>query len=66
MWVRVTIDREFVIRAIEAVTDGMPYPGARADRIGPAYAEARRRRTWSRAFASSCTTCWAACTAART
>ena len=36
MWVRVTIDREFVIHAIEAVTDGMPYPGA-CNRIGPAY-----------------------------
>jgi hypothetical protein len=36
MWVRVTIDRDFVIRAIEAVTDSMPYPGA-CDRIGPAY-----------------------------
>ena len=36
MWVRVTVDRKFVIRAIEAVTDGMPYPGA-CDSIGPAY-----------------------------
>ena len=36
MWVRVTIDRGFVIHAIEAVTDGMPYPGA-CNRIGPAY-----------------------------
>ena len=36
MWVRVTIDPNFVIRAIEAVTDSMPYPGA-CDRIGPAY-----------------------------
>src|SRR4029453_12902890 len=36
MWVRVTIDRKYVIRAIEAVTDGMPYPGA-CNRIGPAY-----------------------------
>ena len=36
MWVRVTIDRDFVIRAIEAVTDSMPYPGA-CNRIGPAY-----------------------------
>lgn len=36
MWVRATIDRGFVIRAIEAVTDSMPYPGA-CDRIGPAY-----------------------------
>ena len=36
MWVRVTIDRRFVIHAIEAITDGMPYPGA-CNRIGPAY-----------------------------
>ena len=36
MWVRATIDRDFVIRGIEAVTDSMPYPGA-CDRIGPAY-----------------------------
>ena len=36
MWVRVTIDRDLVIRAIEAVTDSMPYPGA-CDRIGAAY-----------------------------
>ncbi len=36
MWGRVTIDRSFTIRAIEAVTDAMPYPGD-CDRIGPAY-----------------------------
>ena len=36
MWVRVTIDRKYVIHDIEAVTDGMPYPGA-CDRIGPSY-----------------------------
>jgi len=36
MWIRVTIDRSFVIHAIQAVTDGMPYPGA-CNRIGPAY-----------------------------
>jgi len=36
MWVRVTIDRDFVIQTIEAVTDSMPYPGA-CNRIGPAY-----------------------------
>ena len=36
MWVRVTIDRSFEIRDIEAHTDRMPYPGA-CDRIGPAY-----------------------------
>jgi Protein of unknown function (DUF2889) len=36
MWVRVTIDHDLVIHAIEAVTDGMPYPGA-CNRIGPEY-----------------------------
>ena len=36
MRVRVTIDRDYMIRAIEAQTDRMPYPGA-CDRIGPAY-----------------------------
>ena len=36
MWVRVTIDRDFFVRAIEAVTDSMPYPGA-CNRIAPAY-----------------------------
>jgi len=36
MWVRVTIDRTFTIRDVEAVTDSMPYPGA-CDRIAPAY-----------------------------
>ena len=36
MWVRVTIDRSFEIRDIEACTDRMPYPGA-CDQIGPAY-----------------------------
>ena len=36
MWVRVTIDREFVIHAIEVATVGMPYPGA-CDRIEAAY-----------------------------
>ena len=36
MWVRVTIDRSFVIHAIEVRTVGMPYPGA-CDRIEPAY-----------------------------
>jgi hypothetical protein len=36
MWVRVTIDDQYFIRAIEAVTDSMPYPGA-CERIGPAY-----------------------------
>ena len=37
MWVRVTIDSRFVIHAIEARIDAMPYPDA-CDRIGPAYA----------------------------
>ena len=36
MWVRVTIDSEYVIRAIEAATIGMPYPGA-CNRIETAY-----------------------------
>jgi len=36
MWVRVTIDRAFTIRDIEARTDRMPYPGD-CDRIGPEY-----------------------------
>ena len=36
MWVRVTVDRRFVIQAIAAVTDGMPYPDV-CDRIGPDY-----------------------------
>jgi len=36
MWVRVTIDRDFFIRAVEAVTDSMPYPGV-CNRIAPAY-----------------------------
>jgi hypothetical protein len=36
MWVRVTIDRDLIIRAIEAKTDAMPYPDA-CDRIEPAY-----------------------------
>jgi len=36
MQVRVTIDRDFTIRAIEAHTDAMPYPGD-CDRIHPGY-----------------------------
>lgn len=36
MHVRVTIDRDYTIHAIEACTDRMPYPGA-CDRIVPAY-----------------------------
>ena len=36
MWVRVTIGRDYLIRAIEVQTDEMPYPGA-CDRITPAY-----------------------------
>lgn len=37
MWVRVTIDRQLGIHAIEASTDHMPYPGA-CDEIEGAYA----------------------------
>ena len=36
MWVRLTIGRDCVIRAIEVKTDEMPYPGA-CDQITPAY-----------------------------
>lgn len=36
MWVRLTIGRDYVVRAIEVLTDEMPYPGA-CDRITPAY-----------------------------
>ncbi|HKW81759.1 MAG TPA: DUF2889 domain-containing protein [Casimicrobiaceae bacterium] len=36
MWVRLTVGRDYVIRAIEVHTDEMPYPGA-CDRITPAY-----------------------------
>lgn len=36
MWVRVTIDRELNVRAIEARIDAMPYPDV-CDRIEPAY-----------------------------
>jgi len=38
MWVRVTIDRDYNVRAMEVRTDGMPYPGA-CDRIEPAYSK---------------------------
>ena len=38
MWVRVTIGRDCVIRAIEAKTDEMPYPGS-CDEITPDYAK---------------------------
>jgi len=38
MWVRVTIDRAFVIHGIDVRTDGMPYPDA-CDRIEPSYAK---------------------------
>ena len=37
MWVRVTIDANATIRAIEAKTDVAPYPGC--ERIEPAYAQ---------------------------
>jgi hypothetical protein len=36
MWVRVTIDRDYTIRDIEARSDRVPYPDG-CDRIGPAY-----------------------------
>jgi hypothetical protein len=36
MWARVTIDREFVIHAIEVSTDAMPYPDACAS-VEPTY-----------------------------
>jgi hypothetical protein len=36
MWARVTVGADYVIRAIEVRTDGMPYMGA-CDRIEPAY-----------------------------
>jgi hypothetical protein len=38
MHVRVTIDRAFNIKAVEATTERMPYPGA-CNRIGPDYAK---------------------------
>jgi hypothetical protein len=38
MWVRVTIGRDYLIRAIEVKTDEMPYPGA-CERIEPAYSK---------------------------
>lgn len=36
MWVRVTIDRGYTIREIEAQSDRVPYPGG-CDTIGPDY-----------------------------
>jgi hypothetical protein len=36
MWIRVTIDRAYNIRDIEAQSDRVPYPGG-CDSIGPAY-----------------------------
>ncbi|MGH8715070.1 MAG: DUF2889 domain-containing protein [Casimicrobiaceae bacterium] len=36
MWIRLTVDRDYTIRAIEVKTDEMPYPGA-CDLITPAY-----------------------------
>ena len=38
MWVRVTVGRDYFIRALEVKTDEMPYPDA-CDRIEPAYAK---------------------------
>src|ERR1700694_355109 len=37
MWARVTVGRDYVVRAIDVSTESMPYPGA-CDRIEPAYA----------------------------
>jgi hypothetical protein len=37
MWIRLTIGRDYVIRAIEVLTDEMPYPDA-CDRITSEYA----------------------------
>jgi hypothetical protein len=36
MWARVTVDPDYLIRALEVKTDEMPYPGA-CDRIEAAY-----------------------------
>lgn len=36
MWIRVTIDEDYTIHAIQVRTVGMPYPGA-CDRIEPSY-----------------------------
>jgi hypothetical protein len=38
MWVRVTVGRDYFIRALEVKTDEMPYPDA-CDRIEPEYAK---------------------------
>ena len=38
MWIRVTIDRAFTIRAVEASMPAVPYPGG-CDAIEPAYAK---------------------------
>lgn len=38
MWARVTIDRHFVVQAVAACTDAMPYPGA-CDRVTPDYSK---------------------------
>src|SRR5436309_15681638 len=38
MWARVTIGRDYLMRAIEVKTDAMPYP-AESERIEPAYAK---------------------------
>ena len=38
LWARVTIDRDFLIRAVETSTERMPYPGA-CERINNAYAK---------------------------
>jgi len=38
MWARVTIDRHYVVRALEAAIDGVPYPDG-CEKIAPAYAK---------------------------
>ena len=38
MWVRVTVGRDYMVRAVEAKADGVPYPDG-CERIEPAYAK---------------------------
>ena len=38
MWARLTVGRDYIVRAIEVRTDGMPYQGA-CDRIESMFAE---------------------------
>ena len=64
MWVRLTIDRELTIRAMEASMDAVPYPGG-CERIEDAY-ESSSARTSCRASGRRCTTRSVARRAART